>query len=494
MLHSFVKNISNQPDQPAFCINDTFYSYAYLGKRISAIVDTIQESKLRNVSVGVVLEDNIDTYASILAVWSSGNTFVPLHPAHPSDRLMSVIGQAEIQLVLSPSESYAWMNLAREQNVRICQTNQLEPSLNPPKVVNRKAEEIAYILFTSGSTGVPKGVPISVGNVESFFRNHDTRMGYAYTADDKVLQMFELTFDLSVVSFFAPLRAGACVYHVAGSNIKYTEIYRLLEEYDITSAILVPSVVSFLKPYMEDIDLPKLRYAMLSGEAVPHELTLLWMNCCPNAIFQNLYGPTEATIYCHTYTMPRSEMKSRNGIVCIGKPNLDVEAILLSEDGQLLTAGEKGELCVSGAQVTAGYLKNEEKNSEAFVEVSGKKFYRTGDLCVMDKDGDYFYLGRKDYQVKIQGFRVELSEVEHHARVCLNHTGAIALAPLDAQGNASIVLAVEGDEKQSMDLVEHLKAQMPSYMVPSRIVYIPLFPLNENGKTDRKALAKMILA
>ena len=138
--------------------------------------------------------------------------------------------------------------------------------------------------------------------------------------------------------------------------------------------------------------------------------------CAPNAEFVNLYGPTEATIYCTAYRIPREECKHYHGMIAIGRPFEEMEVVIADADGQALNTGEKGELWVSGPQVMAGYWKDREKSEQVLVRHNGRVFYKTGDLCYMDADGDIIYCGRKDYQVKVQGFRVELNEIEYTAR------------------------------------------------------------------------------
>lgn len=469
----------------AICIEDKFYTYDFLYKRTSSIQNEIKTRQVREKCIGLVASDHYDTYAAILAIWASGNTYVPINPYLPPDRVESIIKQTNIELVLYSIDKVDFLNTNLES---IC-ISSLSNSTKSLTLENPDNKEIAYILFTSGSTGTPKGVPVSYGNMRSFLRNLP-EMAYDLSAKDRFLQMFDLSFDLSIVSIIIPFLFKGCLFTVSNNNIKYTEIYRLLEEYKITFAILVPSVLAYLRPYFEDIDLPAMRYMMLSGEAVPLDLTTEWKKSCPNAMFQNLYGPSEASIYCVTYTMPEKDIPSANGIVCIGKATLEIETLIVDEKNSAVQKGEKGELLVSGKQVINSYLKNEAKDKEAFLQINGKRFYRTGDICYQDENGLYFYLGRKDYQVKIQGFRIELSEIEFHLSSSLNGRRAVALANTDTTGNARIIGIVEGKIDNMDTLIKQLKSKMPYYMIPSEIRELPVFPLNDNGKIDRKTITK----
>lgn len=476
---------SNDREADALCIEDKFYRYDFLFNRFSCIMHEIRSREMQGKSIGLVASDSYDTYAAILAIWATGNTYVPINPYLPSDRIDSIISQAGIELLFYSIDE---VSLGKEPKETL-QLGKMNTMCEDIIAKNPEDNDIAYILFTSGSTGTPKGVPVSYGNVRSFLRNLP-EMGYELSSRDRFLQMFDLSFDLSIVSILAPFLFKGCLFTVPNNNIKYTEIYRLLEEYEISFAIVVPSVIAYLKPYFEDIDLPHMRYMCLSGEAVPYDLTVEWKKCCPNAVFQNLYGPSEATIYCVTYTMPEEKIPAANGIVCIGKATKEIDCIIIDENNKEVDQGEKGELILHGKQVIQSYLNNQEKDKEAFLEFESKRYYRSGDICYQDENGLYFYLGRKDYQVKIQGFRIELSEIEYHLSVSLNKQRVVALADLDKTGNAKIIAIVEGKIKDKDKLIADLKKKMPYYMIPSEFREIPSFPLNNNGKIDRKSIQK----
>jgi acyl-CoA synthetase (AMP-forming)/AMP-acid ligase II len=213
----------------------------------------------------------------------------------------------------------------------------------------------------------------------------------------------------------------------------------------------------------------------------------------PNAKIQNVYGPTEDTIFCTYYTYNKTaNNKSHNGILCIGKAMEGTLTIIIDENNQIVPFGTVGQLCLGGIQLTPGYHDNEEKNKEAFFLLKyndkQERFYKTGDLCKCDEEGDIIYLGRMDFQIKVQGFRVELSEIEFHAKSFLKRINVIAVAVDDAIGNTEIGLVIESTELDTASLIEHMKTQLPAYMIPKRIKFIDKFLLNTNGKTDRKKL------
>jgi D-alanine--poly(phosphoribitol) ligase subunit 1 len=481
------------PAQNAFCINGNYYSYHDTALRIHGIKKAVLNHSGQNI--GIIIYDDIETYASILSVLFAGKTYVPINPHNPFDRNDSIIDQAETGLILTSRKEMIHSVISVSEKLSFIETNSLIDDHGNISVSEISEETNAYILFTSGSTGVPKGVPIRYKNLGSFV-NAFFALGYAIDETDRFLQMFDLTFDLSIMSYLIPLTVGACVYTVPAGDIKFTAAYTILEDYEITVALMVPSILSFLHKYYDEIRLPKMKYSLFCGEALYTDLTSGWANCVPNALIQNVYGPTEATIFCLTYNWHRDfPNKDHNGILCIGKPMQDILAIVA--DNQLKQVADEvpGELCLSGGQLTAGYIKNPEKNKEAFFKysINGAEhiFYRTGDICFIDKDGDFMFSGRLDNQVKIQGFRVELSEIEHYAREFLKSPNAVAVTSQNESGNTLIHLFTESsDDNES--LLKYLKSKIPVYMIPAEIHNLQNFPLNVNGKVDRKALKQMI--
>ena len=266
-----------------------------------------------------------------------------------------------------------------------------------------------------------------------------------------------------------------------------------MEDQKLTFALMVPSMLHYLRPYFNEIDLPDMKYSIFCGEALPLDITEEWSKCLPNAKVFNVYGPTEDTIFCTYYELQKSEKnKSHNGILSIGKAMQGSMTVIINDNDQILPNDEIGQLCLGGAQLTDGYWRNEAKNSESFFKLiyNGKeeKFYKTGDLCKSDYDGNIYYIGRIDFQTKIQGFRVELSEVDFHVKNFLKKRNILAIAFLDIIGNKEIGLAIEGEKIEVNGLLDFLKLQMPNYMIPKKIVFTSSFPLNVNGKTDRNKL------
>lgn len=490
LLLDIQEAIEKNDTQNAFYFGDTFYTYKEFAQVISNIRKGIQDHISENDStVGLITNDDIETYASIIALWLEGKAYVPLNPEFPESRNHTVIKQAEINSILDSSTDKVF------DQFKTIQSNTLdiaEINLTPRQI---GPNELAYIFFTSGTTGTPKGVPITFGNLSGFI-DAFWDLGYEITNKDRCLQMFELTFDLSVMSYLGPILKGACIYTIPKDEIKYSYIFELMEDHELTFALMVPSILHYLRPYFDEINCPAMKFSLFCGEALPLDVTQEWSQCIPNATIANVYGPTECTIFCTDYTYKRdSENKTYNGVLTIGKDMKNTTTIIVDEDNNEVGIGEKGELCLSGAQLTPGYWKNEEKNKEVFFdkEHEGKKvrFYRTGDLCTVDDQGDILYLGRVDFQAKIQGFRVELSEIEFHAKAVLDKKNSVAVAFTNSIHNTEIGLVIESTAFDTKQLIEDLKNRLPQYMIPTQIRFIDSFPLNTNGKTDRKKLKEM---
>lgn len=487
LFNNLQEAINQHLDRNSFFINDTYFSYLDLAKSISKLrlaiqLNTNDDEKI----IGLIANDDLETYAAILAFWLEGKAYVPLSTETPRDRNDSVISQAGI-LTIFDSSTKPFL-----PDYKTIETKNLEetPINLEPTITDNEA--LAYMLFTSGTTGVPKGVPITRANLLGIVDALED-MNFNIDQTDRCLQMSELTFDVSVTSLLFPLLKGACVYTIPKGKIKFTYVYELLDEHKLTVAQLVPSILNYLRPYFDEMYFPDVKYSLLTAEALPLDLANDWFKCVPNATVINLYGPTENTVWSTYYTLNRIGInKSYNGMVSIGKTMKGTGTVIMDENNTPLPYGEKGELCLYGIQLTPGYWKNEEKNKESFfyTDYNGKqtRFYKTGDLCSMDEVGDILYMGRMDFQAKIQGFRVELSEVEFHCKAFLEKTNAVAIAVTNVTGNTEIGLAIGAKEFDVTDMLNYMKTKMPAYMLPTQIRFIDEFPLNSNGKIDRNVL------
>ena len=491
ILAPFVQSLNQFADSVALNISGTRCTYRQLAHRITAIRQGIKSLSYTDKIAALAVHDDVDTYASIFALWMEGKAYVPLHPNQPLERNQGIISQMETLLILDSAD----MSPFNAINTHNLVSNDSQVFLD--NWVEAEDDELAYILFTSGSTGVPKGVTISRRNIATFMDSF-WQTGIHIDHTDRCLQAFDLTFDVSVQSFLVALTRGACLYTVPYGMVKYLYVAQLIQEHHITFGAMAPSMLSFLRPYFDQLDVSSMRICILTAEACPTDLIEDWYRCAINTDIYDFYGPTEATIYCTYYKLSRQANNlSEKGIISIGRPLANVSAIIISEDGSVITNQDRGELCISGNQVTQGYWNSPTKNEEVFFEkeIDGvvRRYYRTGDLCYRHDSGNFMYCGRIDYQAKIQGFRVELGEIEYHARSFYNKQyRVVAVAFQNASSLTEIALFVEKTEEDSTPLLAYLRSKLPSYMVPTRILYRISFPLNASDKIDRTQLKSEI--
>ena len=494
ILSGFIECSTEFPDNQAIVVDGRAYTYGEFSGLCSAMsTRLIAQGVKRGDRVGIFIEDNVYTYASLLGILSCGACYVPLNHHNPVERNRGIIADAGITILLNTDKEEEARELCVSPG-KECRplSNRITPSPDKLDPVDQTDDDLCYLLFTSGTTGKPKGVPIYHRNLSAFLDMMLESGRYDFNRNDRFLQMFELTFDLSVFSFLVPLSVGASFYPIPRKGIAYLEVADTLETREITVALMVPSVINYLKPYFGEINLPKMKYSLFCGEALYHETLFSWAKCVPYAKIENLYGPTEATIFCLRYEWQRGESPhpQGKGIVPIGRPMEGMDAFKINQN----SLDEEGELCLNGEQVTLGYWNNPSKTEEVFgTTKNGEKFYRTGDLCNIDQAGNFLYLGRIDNQVKIDGHRVELEEIEFHTRVFCEDKQVVAAVTTSGVGSHFILLFIESEKDLPKGLVEHLKKHLPAYMIPKEIITVGLFPLNSNGKTDRKALVNKYL-
>jgi D-alanine--poly(phosphoribitol) ligase subunit 1 len=497
LLKGILSNFKRSPEKTAFKIAGKTYSYKDLEKRVSGILSALRDISPTEKIIGVWSCDDIDTYCCILAILYSGRGFMPVNPLSPGDRNSLIMLRSGIKTLLSPITEENLSGIFPVNNLKILSTRDIKDSEQTISVPPPAPGDIAYLLFTSGSTGIPKGVPITRGNLDSFIAAF-FEAGYLLNEHDRCLQMFDLTFDFSIAAYFTPLYKGASVYTVPHKGIRYNHILNLLIEEKLTVAPMVPSILNHLRPFFYELKLNDLKYCYFCGEALTENTLKDFAVCAPNAKIVNFYGPTEATVFSLAYEwIPGSPAnKSFNGVVSIGKPIGRIQPIVLDENGRPIPPNQKGELGLAGAQVTPGYWNDEDRNKSSFlsIQVNGIKnrFYRTGDMVLADSEGDFMFIGRFDHQVQVQGFRVELGEIEHFTRQFTGISNVAAVSCESEINNHRIHLFIENWPEHTDNIKNFLKSKLPYYMIPAGITTLKKLPLNENGKIDRIKLAQMI--
>ncbi len=490
-IEQLATSILKQPNNTAFFINGTSYTYRQFANKIEGIRKRIKSEIPENEKlIGLVTHDDLESYAAIIALWFEAKAYVPVNPKNPLDRNLQVFKQTETMYVLDskPSNDY--------EKLCLINTSQLSEKGDFGNLMPIKdpGNDLAYILFTSGTTGSPKGVPITFENTQGLVDAIDADEPFQLVSSDRCLQMFELTFDFSVVAYLFPLLAGASIYTIPQDAIKYFYIFKLIKEQQLTVLTMVPSIINYLRPYYSEINAPAIRYCSFGGGALHFDLAREWSDCLPNCEIFNYYGPTEFTVYSGYYAYKKNiAAKAHNGIISTGSPLNGAFYMIADEHNQEVSLGTIGELCLGGIQLTPGYWKDPERNKKVFFDYvkNGEKirYYRTGDLCFKDEDGDYMYVGRADFQVKIRGYRVELAEIEFHIKKVMNEkVNVVAIDVMNKLENAELALIFESAKFDIGYIMDYLRQQMPAYMIPTHVEFVPEFPHSLNGKIDRKKL------
>lgn len=510
------------PDAPYVTDQDVTRSYGWMDARSSQLAHLVAESGCRpGDRVALVLPKGADAILAMHAVLKTGCAYVPIDTTSPLPRLERIVDAAEPTLLIGENATLTIVQqlarrearslpfgllseAAEDEPARLDARFELRdvdsmPHTAPPSPNGRN--DIAHILFTSGSTGHPKGVPILHRNVVAFVewaRDH-----FSLAADDRVSGHSPFHFDLSTFDIYGAAASRAHLFLVPPLlNLAPARLARFIRESRLTQWFSVPSALTLLAKLdaVPSGSLPHLRRLIWCGEVLPTPTLRYWMHAVPDATFTNLYGPTETTIASSYYDMPaRPESDLVDipiGVGCEGE-----ELVLLDGDLQSVPIGEIGEIHIGGVGLAPGYWRDEATTAAAFVpdpRPNGSTLYRTGDLGRVDDAGLTWFVGRKDTQIKSRGYRIELGEIET-ALLAIDELAesCVVGVPSDGFEGTAICCAYVGKEAHdvgSADIRSSLAAQLPSYMLPSRWLALVELPKNANGKIDRPRVRSLFEA
>jgi D-alanine--poly(phosphoribitol) ligase subunit 1 len=510
----FYENSAKSPQTLALFVGETRFSYgelATLARRISGWLGL----KTGEVSgkVGILASRTIEAYAGVLGTLWSGAAYVPINPNTPEDRLIRILQQTKPDALIADQ---AGLDLLSDRVLEIAPTRILfaagaKPSQSalrfqgigfysfsdladegPDQPVTVAGDALAYVIFTSGTTGTPKGVMIEAESVVQFIEIMHRR--FRFGADNRVAEASELTFDASVFDMFMAWSAGAALYVVPAAQLMAPA--KFIRDHELTIWFSVPSTASFMgrMRMLKPGAFPSLRCSIFAGEALSVATAQAWQIAAPNSIVENFYGPTEVTVDCIAQRLEDPPYLTRNrGTLAIGTPFPGIRAGIVDANLNFLPPDKEGELVVSGRQVARGYFQDPELTAARFPTLKGNRWYRTGDLAFEDSSGTFHHLGRIDNQVKILGNRVELEEVEAHLREILGIDMVAAVAWPLTDGRAAGIVAFHCAQGVTRDEIrEEMKKRVPDYMVPQRVHQVDLLPLGSSGKIDRKALVRLL--
>jgi len=518
LISGFFRSLLADSASPALELGEQLLSYEQLWNYAGRIAACLKETLDPSEKVVAVLADrSVGAYGGIIAVLASGRGYVPLNPKFPPERTLVmerasgcktvVVGQecaATLESLLPHLEKPLTLILPDpgwQPAPSLSSSHRVIPATLLSKVADPcdplvKGSDTAYLLFTSGSTGVPKGVAVSQSNAVTYMEYAAKRFGIH--GGDRCSQNFDLTFDLSVHDLFTCWDGGATLCPYPEKTLTPAT---LVDEKQLTCWFSVPSVAMFASKLglLEPGAFPTLRWSLFCGEALSASLAAAWQQAANNSILENLYGPTEATIAITYYRWnpATSPAECVRGLVPIGWPFDGQQVCAVNDDLAPVAQGESGELCLGGSQVTSGYLHDPEKTAKSFVRLKhtgDQVWYRTGDLVRQDERGCLFYLGRRDFQVKVSGYRVELQEIDLVLREAARTELAVAIPWPLSEGSASGIVGVVSGSDPALDkeIIAACESRLPRYMVPNRIYHFPQIPLNVNGKIDRGKITEML--
>ncbi|MGY0057711.1 amino acid adenylation domain-containing protein [Streptomyces sp. LZ34] len=489
------------PDAIAVVDEDRRVTYGELDLAANRTANALLAGGLRpDDRVCLLVPKSIEMLVYLLGVLKAGGVCVPLDTASPAARLGTIVTQVRPCVLISDGKRAELAAQLTDAVPAGTITRLLVPDDSGPAVPPKAeagASGVAYLLFTSGSTGEPKGVQLTHEGIVHYVRWANGHFGI--TADERISCHLQMHFDGSLWDVYAALLSGAQLHLVPKSaSLTPGLLVEFLKDARITQFLSVPSVLSAIarRDVLSEYELPDLRRVLWGGEVFPPEDVSYWLRKVPHAAFLGVYGTTETTIAStyHTVSKPPAEP------LPVGVPIPGEWVSIVDEELRVLPAGEVGEVVIGGVGVTPGYWRSPERTARAFVELppgSGQRAYRTGDLGRIGPDGVLRFQGRADRQVKISGYRVELDDLMAALHsVPEVAAGAVVTAP-GRGGGPEICAAYTvtgGAQLTTAELRATLARRLPPYMVPTRWLVLDQLPVNSNGKTDLMAIRRQFAA
>lgn len=491
------------PDKTAFADENKQVTFGQLRSQARAVAYELIERGYFKRPVAVFLEKGVDVLVSFMGAAYSCNFYSPIDVDMPGSRVNKILEVLDPAVVITTTElkdvfaQYAYQGEFLILEEALAANGQSAEHEREEKIeaARRKGidTDLLYVLFTSGSTGVPKGVTI----------NHRSVIDYI----DWVTETFQITeqdsfgnqapfyFDNSILDIYSTIKTGATTY-IVPKNLFAQPVLLLeyLKEKKINTIFWVPSaliVVAKLKAF-RNVDLADtLRRVLFCGEVMPNKQLNVWRRFLPDVLYANLYGPTEITDACTYYIVDREFADEEPLPIGYAMPNTDI--LVLNDKNEKVSGEESGELCVRGTSLSMGYYNNPEKTREAFVQnplnpYVPERIYRTGDIVKYNEYGELIYLSRKDFQIKHMGHRIELGEIE----TAVSSLEEISLCCcLYDEKRQKIVLFIEGELEKAY-INEKISHLVPEYMLPNKLITLEQMPINANGKIDRVTLKELL--
>ena len=487
----FEEQVAKKPDHVALMFGTESMTYHELNVRSNQLARTLRAKGIKpNHLVGMMVERSFEMVIGILAILKAGGAYVPIDPEYPQDRIRFMIQDSGITILLT----WSWLREKAQFNgdILVLDESELYQGLDTNLEPVNQATDLAYVLYTSGSTGNPKGVMAEHRMLVNMLYDMERKCPLLH--EDVYLLKTTYTFDVSTTEIFGWfIGSGKLAILPGGAEKNPEEIWQAMIQYGVTHINFVPSMlntfIDILK--MNQINhLGKLKYLVTAGEALTVHLVKKFFANFTGPKLENVYGPTE-TVYTTIYPLKRNVDYST---ILIGKPMANYQIYILDASDKLSPLGIPGELCVSGHGLARGYLNLPELTASKFTPnpfKPGTQMYRTGDLARWLADGNIQYLGRLDQQVKLRGIRIELDEIESRLLELGSVKETVVIASEREDGDKYLSAYIVADsEIATSELRAHLAASLPDYMIPSSFTRLEKMPLTPNGKVDKKAMPK----
>ena len=502
------------PDRVAIAFDEEQITYSELDKRSNQLARLLRQNKVEPGSnVAIYMERDLENFVAILGVLKAGGAYLPISPEYPIDRTKYILQDAQPRSVITKSgllhqvegHSFSLLVLmdelrpfqkAKKRSSRVFEWPDIAMLSTENLPATSQENDLAYLIYTSGTTGNPKGIMVEHRSVVNLVKW--AQQEFNITPLSRVMQNYPVFFDASVQEIFTALVSGATLCPVSREvQLNPPRFFAWLQENKITYWDTVPSLWYQMVEYMQGtlagkrLLLPDLETLILGGEALRGDKIQTWVRCVEqNHRIYNVYGPTEATVSTTYYHVHSDE---QHNTVPIGHPLPNLQIYILDEQLEPCALGVKGEICIAGIGLARGYLNAPELTAATFVQKNGSRLYRTGDLGLLRRDGCIEFLGRRDEQVKVRGYRIELTEIESALRTCSGVEDA-AVAISEDEGFSKKLLAYIVPTSKYLnqeELRDELKDRLPDYMIPHHIISIDRFPLTPSHKIDKQALLQI---
>lgn len=493
----YLNNIATKkPDKLAFANETEGMTFRQVYEQSRSVGTFLHQKGIYKKPVVVFMNKHPKEVTAFFGVITAGDFYVPIDEEMPVGRIQLILDNIQSPMIICDEETIkATENFKFDGEVvlydEICQTKEDNAALKQIYDAAIDTDPI-YIVFTSGSTGIPKGVAACHRSVIDYIEQLSETLEF----DENTVfgNQTPLYFDACLKELYPTLKFGATTYLIPRSLFKLpVKLVEFLNEHQINTVCWVVSALTMISAFgtFKTVKPQYLHTVAFGSEVFPIKQFHIWRSVLPEAKFTNLYGPTEGTGMCCYYKVNREF--AMDEVIPVGRPFKNTEIILLNEDNKRAEDGETGEICIRGTSVTLGYYNNFEKTNEVYVQnplntAYPELIYRTGDLGKYNEYGELVFVSRKDYQIKHMGHRIELGEIE----VNVNMLDGVKLAGcVYEESRGKIVLFYVGTltDKELMLL---LKERLPRYMLPNRIITLEEMPLTANGKIDRVTLKKLI--